>query len=160
MGGYAYWCLNEAVWFTAAAPSPVVVRENGRLVVQCQGCGGPVLTDASLMFLVGRARENISDFTRTPRQTMDAVAMTRPEDPTIRAHEFVGRHDRWCETCDRPDRNPIHETDGEHIHHRGEGIQSEQFHHSHGGGLIKHRHIVDGGDWEYDRPPLPDWQIT
>jgi len=23
-------------------------------------------------------------------------------------HEFVGRLDRWCEVCDRPDRHPIH----------------------------------------------------
>ncbi len=23
-------------------------------------------------------------------------------------HEFVGRSDRWCEVCDRPDRWPVH----------------------------------------------------
>ena len=27
-------------------------------------------------------------------------------------HLFVGRHDRWCEVCNKPDRNPIHDLAG------------------------------------------------
>jgi hypothetical protein len=43
--------------------------------------------------------------------TMDATAMTPPEDPRVGPHPFVGRSDRWCDLpgCDRPDRNPIHQ---------------------------------------------------
>lgn len=39
------------------------------------------------------------------RLTMDESAMSPPE---TEPHPFVGRLDRWCEVCDRPDRNPIH----------------------------------------------------
>lgn len=27
---------------------------------------------------------------------------------TVGPHKFVGRLDRWCEVCNRPDRDPIH----------------------------------------------------
>lgn len=30
-------------------------------------------------------------------------------DSGLKPHRFVGRSDRWCEVCDRPDRDPIHE---------------------------------------------------
>lgn len=41
------------------------------------------------------------------RLTLDEAAMAPPDKP-IQPHAFVGRSDRWCEVCDRPDRNPIH----------------------------------------------------
>lgn len=28
--------------------------------------------------------------------------------PLLELHEFVGRLDRWCERCNRPDRDPVH----------------------------------------------------
>jgi len=30
------------------------------------------------------------------------------EKSAAQPHEFVGRLDRWCEVCHRPDRDPIH----------------------------------------------------
>lgn len=32
---------------------------------------------------------------------------------TTGRHEFVGRLDRWCEVCNRPDRHPVHHGDKE-----------------------------------------------
>jgi hypothetical protein len=33
---------------------------------------------------------------------------TTPPEPPAGPHPFVGRQDRWCEQCHRPDRDPIH----------------------------------------------------
>jgi hypothetical protein len=33
---------------------------------------------------------------------------TTPTEPPAGPHPFVGRQDRWCEQCHRPDRDPIH----------------------------------------------------
>lgn len=45
------------------------------------------------------------DVQEAGRPTYDQAAAA----PTDRApHEFVGRTDRWCEVCDRPDRHPVH----------------------------------------------------
>ena len=41
------------------------------------------------------------------RLTMDEAATLPPDKPTPQ-HHFRGRTDRWCEVCDRPDRNPVH----------------------------------------------------
>lgn len=31
---------------------------------------------------------------------------------STKTHPFKGRHDRWCEICNRPDRDPIHDSAG------------------------------------------------
>jgi len=47
--------------------------------------------------------------TATPRYTMDQGAIIPTDNPP---HLFKGRHDRWCEICDLPDRHPVHAVGG------------------------------------------------
>lgn len=37
---------------------------------------------------------------------IDRLIALRPAEPD--SHQFVGRGDRWCEQCNRPDRHPVH----------------------------------------------------
>lgn len=36
------------------------------------------------------------------------IAAENPPPSTCAPHAFVGRLDRWCEICNRPDRDPVH----------------------------------------------------
>jgi hypothetical protein len=41
--------------------------------------------------------------------TMLAAVESEAMSPVAQTpHQFVGRLDRWCEVCNRPDRHPIH----------------------------------------------------
>ncbi len=47
-------------------------------------------------------------------RAFDAPEKSHPPEFTInprKPHAFIGRRDRGCDACDRPDRNPIHNVD-------------------------------------------------
>jgi hypothetical protein len=81
------------------------VFENGGSFGQCAGRDGG---DCATCDALSEAQAFVlpqPDVQEARRLTYDEAAAA----PTDRApHEFVGRTDRWCEVCDRPDRHPVH----------------------------------------------------
>lgn len=79
-------------WFAFFHPRQAAKQAHGLLEIA-------ITKDAEIRALLHKLKEFGVPF---------GIARAIMDDATQKRHEFVGRRDRYCETCGLPDRHPVH----------------------------------------------------